>query len=211
MVVGYVARGVQVVSATAISFPRRDSCSGEFRVPAIRYPTRYRRLPRGREEFALFLAEMDVLFERAVALDRQQRALSVQLADVRTALAEMRVTMWPSVDPKDIVHGIRVTRRRGPPPIPPVAPNAQPLTGTQLRSTVLAILLGERRPMTLVEVHREVHLRGYVIASREPVKRLADALRYETILGRAHRVDRGIYTLGELSPGTRRRLAKIPL
>jgi hypothetical protein len=211
MVVRQAARRAHLAPATAISFPRRARCSGEFRMPAVRYPTRYRRLPRGREETARFLAEMDVLFDRGTALDQQQRVLSAQLAEVRTGLAEMRVTMWPSVDPKDIVHGVRVTRRRGPPPIPPVAPNAQPLAGKHLRSTVLAILLREQRPMTLVEVHREVHLGGYAIASREPVKRLADALRYESILGRAHHVDRGVYVLGELSPGTRRRLAKIPL
>jgi hypothetical protein len=180
-------------------------------VPAIRYPTRYRRPPRGPEEIALFLAEIDVLLDRAVALDQQQRALSARLADVRTGLAEMRVAMWPRVDPKDIVHGVRVTRRRGPPPIPPVAPNAQPLVGKDLRSTALAVLLREQRPLTLVEMHRELHLSGYAIASREPVKRLADALRYEAILGRAQWVERGVYVLGELSPGTRRRLAKIPL
>jgi len=31
--------------------------------------------------------------------------------------------------------------------------------------------------MTLVEIHRELHLNGYAIASRHPVKRLADAPR----------------------------------
>ena len=45
------------------------------------------------------------------------------------ALAAMRVVMWPRVEPKDIVHGYRVTHRGGPPPIPPVAPGAQPLVG----------------------------------------------------------------------------------
>jgi hypothetical protein len=211
MVVAQVVRGDVVAPGAAVCFPRRGNCSREFRVPAIRYPTRYRRLPCGPEEIALYLAEMDVLLDRAIALDQQQRALSAQLADVRTSLAEMRVVMWPSIDPKDIVHGFRVTRRRGPPPIPPVAPNAKPLAGKHLRSTVLAILLRHQRSLTLVEVHRELHLSGYAIASREPVKRLADALRYETILGRAQRVERGVYVLGQLSPGTRRRLAKIPL
>ena len=54
--------------------------------------------------------------------------------------------------------------------------------------------------MTLVEIHRELHLNGYAIASRHPVKRLADALAYETRKGRARRVDRGIYALDELNP-----------
>ncbi len=109
-------------------------------MPAIRYPTRYRKLPRGREESAVFLAEIAALLARADALDAQQQALSGQLAEVRTGLAEMRVVLWPRVDPKDIVHGFRVTRRGGPPPIPPIAPNAHPLVGKHLRSTVLAVL-----------------------------------------------------------------------
>ena len=46
--------------------------------------------------------------------------------------------------------------------------------------------------MTLVELHRELHLNGYAIASRHPVKRLADALGYEHLKGRARRVERGV-------------------
>ena len=114
--------------------------------------------------------------------------------------------MWPRVEPKDIVHGFRVTHRGGPPPIPPVAPNAQPAAGKHLRSTALAILARNRAPMTLVEIHRELHLNGYAIASRQPVKRLADALGYETCKGRARRIERGVYAIDQLNPGTRRRI-----
>jgi hypothetical protein len=180
-------------------------------VSGIEYPTRYRRVPHSRREFAAFHAECTVLLERATELDAAQRALAHELGDVRTKLAEMRVVLWPRVDPKDIVQGYRVTRRGGPPPIPPVAGRARALWGRHLRSATLAILARRQRPMTLTEIHRELHLSGYAIASRQPVKRLADALGYETILGRAKRIERGVYAVDELNPGTRRRLAKIPL
>jgi hypothetical protein len=178
-------------------------------MPAIRYPTRYRRLPHGPHEFAAYHAECATLLDRATELDAAQRALACELAVVRTHLAELRVVMWPRVDPKDIVHGFRVTHRGGPPPVPPVAPGAQPLSGKHLRSTVLAVLARNARPMTLVEIHRELHLNGYAIASRQPVKRLADSLSYEIRKGRAKRVDRGVYILDQLNPGERRRITRI--
>jgi hypothetical protein len=178
-------------------------------MPAIRYPTRYRRLPHGPDAFTEFHAECSVLLDRATQLDAAQQVLAGELAEVRTQLAELRVVMWPRVDPKDIVHGFRVTRRGGPPPVPPIAPNAQPLSGKHLRSTALAVLVRSGRPMTLVEIHRELHLSGYAIASRQPVKRLAESLGYEIVKGRAKRVDRGVYTLGQLNPGERRRITRI--
>jgi hypothetical protein len=180
-------------------------------VPAVRYPTRYRPMPHGPQEWSRFHVECAALLERANELDAQQRALSAELAEVRSRLAELRIVMWPRVDPKDIVHGFRRTRRGGPPPIPPEAPGAHPLCGKHLRSTVLAVLARNGRPMTLVEIHRELHLYGYAIASRHPVKRLADALRYEFVKGRARHLDRGVYALGELNPGTRRRIGRIEL
>jgi hypothetical protein len=177
-------------------------------MPAIRYPTRYRVVPHGREAHVAFHAECMALLERARELDAAQRALAVELAEVRSQLAERRVVMWPRVEPKDIVRGFRRTLRGGPPPIPPVAPNAQPVGGKQLRSAVLAVLAEEARAMTLVEIHREMHLQGYAIESRVPVQRLADCLAYEVTLGRARRVDRGVYVLGVLNPAERRRIDK---
>ncbi|HEV7525827.1 MAG TPA: hypothetical protein VGP92_12730 [Acidimicrobiia bacterium] len=178
-------------------------------MPAVRYPTRYRTVAHGPGAFAAFHAECAILLDRATALDAAQRALSGELAEVRTRLAELRVVMWPRVDPKDIVHGFRRTHRGGPPPIPPEAPNALGLRGRHLRSTVLAVLARNARPMTLVEIHREIHLNGYAIASREPVKRLADCLGYESLKGRARRVERATYALAHLNPGERRRITNI--
>ncbi len=180
-------------------------------MPAVPYPIRYRKVPRGRVESLALHAEIAVLLDRATELDRQQRALSSRLADVRSQLAALRLHLWPRVDPADIVHGYRVTHRGGPPPIPPVAGNAHPVQGKDLRSTVLAVLACNDRPMTLVEIHRELHLNGYAIASRHPVKRLADCLGYEIVKGRARRVERAVYVLGELNPGARRRITKIPV
>jgi hypothetical protein len=165
----------------------------------------------GPQEWAAFHSECAQLLHEANELDAAQRALAVQLGAVRSKLAELRCVMWPRVEPKDIVHGFRRTLRGGPPPIPPVARGAHPLEGKHLRSTVLAILMRNAIPMSLVEIHRELHLNGYAIASRHPVKRLADSLGYETTRGRARRLDRGIYVIDQLNPGTRRRLGRIEL
>jgi hypothetical protein len=71
---------------------------------------------------------------------------------------------------------------------------------------VLAILARNDRPMKLVEIHRDLHLSGFAMKTRFPVKRLADALGYETNKGRAKRTERGTYTLGVLNPADRRRM-----
>jgi hypothetical protein len=178
-------------------------------MPTVRYPIRYRRVPHGPDAFMVLHAECAALLDRATELDAAQQTLAAELADVRTQLAELRVVMWPRVDNKDVVHGFRRTHRGGPAPIPPVAPNAQPLSGKYLRATALAVLARNARPMTLVEIHRELHLNGYAIASRHPVKQLANSLGYEDTKGRARRVERGIYRLDTLNPGDRRRIGRI--
>jgi len=180
-------------------------------MPAARYPSRYRNPARGRDGIIAFNAECDELLRQAEVLDAQQQVIAAQLAEIRTKLAEMRVVMWPPIEPKDIVHGFRRTRRGGPPPIPPTAPRAVALHGRHLRATALAVLARNQRPMTLVEIHREIHLNGYRIASRRPVQRLADCLAYELNQGRARRTKRGIYAVGELNPSRRRALSRIPI
>jgi hypothetical protein len=174
------------------------------------YPRRYRRVACGPEERANFLAEQNALLERARTIDDAQQTLAGHMADIRTRLAHIRVVMWPRVEPKDIVQGFRYTRVNGPLPIPPVAKCAKAVGGRDLRSAVLAILAQHGRPMSLVEIHRALHLDGYAMTSRFPVKRLADALAYETRKGRAFRVERGIYQLGVLTPRDRRELGNLP-
>ncbi len=178
-------------------------------IAPARRPMRYRRDPNTPAERERFLAEIQSLLEQAHDLDEQQRALAAQFADVRTDLAHLRVVMWPRVDPKDIVVGYRRRRVNGPAPIPPAAPNAYPLRGRDLRFAALAVLATHDRPMSLVEIHRALHLGGYVVDSRFPVKRLGDALGYEERNGRAYRVKRGVYELGKLSPAERRRAEQL--
>ena len=47
--------------------------------------------------------------------------------------------------------------------------------------------------MTLRGLHAAIHLHGYGIASKHPVRALSDALGYEVEMGRAERVNRGVY------------------
>ncbi len=70
----------------------------------------------------------------------------------------------------------------------------------------MAVLARARRPLSLPEIHRALHVGGYAIAGRTPVKTLADALGYEHDRGRARRVRRGVYELAELTPARRRRV-----
>jgi hypothetical protein len=158
------------------------------------------------EERAQHLADRADLLEQAHQIDRTQQQLAASMATVRAELARLRVVMWPQVEPKDIVYGFRTTRVTGPPPIPPIAPNAIPLRGKALRFASLAVLARTDNDMSLTEIHRELHLDGFAIAARHPVKRLADALGYEALAGRAVRTMRGRYALGILSPAERRRV-----
>jgi hypothetical protein len=59
--------------------------------------------------------------------------------------------------------------------------------------------------MQLSEIHRALHLSGFVIGGPHVVKTLGDALGYEHRKGRARRTARGTYVIGELSPARRRR------
>ena len=129
------------------------------------------------------------------------------MADIREDLAVLRAVMWPELD-HHLVQGFRHTTDGGPPPLPPPAPNATALRGASLRYAALAVLAHAKGPLTLFEIHRQLHLRGYVLAGRHPVQQLADALGYEHECGRAHRTARGTYEVRVLSPAHRRHLAR---
>lgn len=83
--------------------------------------------------------------------------------------------------------------------LPPLPHNPTWLYGRKLRAACLKILAA-RGPLSLVELHAQLHRLGCAIAHRHPVKALADALGYETDIGRTARVARGVY---QLVPGTR--------
>jgi hypothetical protein len=125
---------------------------------AVRYPIRYRQIPHGPDAFKALHAEGAALLDRATELDAAQQALAAQLADVRTQLAELRIVMWPHIDFKNLAHGFRRTRRSGPAPIPARRPPRPTAVRKASRSTALAVLARNARPMTLVEIHRELHL-----------------------------------------------------
>ena len=153
-----VAFASSVASPPDQCFPRTQICRLGAHMPAVRYPTRYRdRSARPRRIRRVPRRVRTPSSQRATELDAAQQALAVELAEVRTKLAEMRVVMWPRVDPKDIVHGFRRTLRGGPPPIPPESHRTRmPVRRRKLRSAVLRCWRATTRPMTLVEIHREI-------------------------------------------------------
>jgi len=76
--------------------------------------------------------------------------------------------------------------------LPPVAQGAARLWGRRLRRLCLA-LLHRLGPLTLTELHAQIHRHRFAVDSLTPVKALADALGYETDSGRAQRIRRGTY------------------
>ena len=162
-------------------------------MPAIRYPTRYRKLPAraGRARRLPRGVARSCSSRRPPSTTRSgpSRCSSATFAPSSPSCAS-RCGRASTPRTSSTASGSRTGAGRRPFRRSPRT--ARPLVGKHLRSATLAILATNDRPMTLVEIHRELHLNGYAIASRFPVKRLADALGYETRLGRAQRVERGV-------------------
>ena len=166
-------------------------------------PDHRRRLLRYRDRPAL-LERQRHRSDLAAAIDAQQRSLAMQFGEVRHELVSLRERLWPR-RPGSPLRNVRRPRLGGPPPIPPPAPTAVPIRGRDLRYAALGVLVRTGSPMSLPEIHRALHVAGYRIAGERSVKRLGDALAYESTKGRVVRVARGTYALGELSPARRRR------
>lgn len=66
------------------------------------------------------------------------------------------------------------------------------LRGKNLRYTLLT-LLWQHGPATIAELRSQVEALGLVIGGRDPNKTIGDVLRYETTIGRVHRIRRGYY------------------
>lgn len=163
----------------------------------------FRPRPACAEGRAEIRARQRVLVAEAEVLEREHQARASRMAEIRRELKELRDVMV------DVSPGVRTRFRKprvpGPAPVGRPAPPAVPVYGRELRYAALGVLARARRPMTLAEIHRGLHAAGFAIAGHHPVKQLADSLGWEHERGRAHRVARGVYELGELSPYRRRR------
>lgn len=121
----------------------------------------------------------------------------IALADDRRKLAQKLRQVHRRIHPNLGKRAGRQPARDGAEQLPPVRCDAIVLWGRRLRSVCLS-LLRAAGTLSLIELHSLLHLHGYVIASRNHVKVLADALAYEVDQGRARRVARGVY---EVLPG----------
>lgn len=122
-------------------------------------------------------------------LDRQLADIAAQRRRLSRELRQHHRRLWPNL----------AKRGRQPAPdgteqLPPIPRDATYLYGRRLRAACLAILtrLGPH-PTPLTELHALLHRHHFAIASRHPVKALADALGYETEQGHTQRNGRGLY------------------
>ena len=143
-------------------------------------PTERRRLQVERDELLARLADID---HRLLDLTNKRRDLLAETESFRDLL-------WPIVPWQ---KGRRPPAHNEP-PVPPLVTNADLLWGRPLRSAALGILARHGKT-SLRELHALLHHYGYGIASRHPVRALADALGYEVDKHRAIRVERGVYTI----------------
>ena len=79
--------------------------------------------------------------------------------------------------------------------LPPLPERPRLCWGRALRAHLLQILLDVGGALSLVEIHRILHLKGLAVDSEHPAKALADALGHEADHGRAERVARGLYRI----------------
>lgn len=160
----------------------------------------------GEREFADLIELRQRLQSELKLLLADQQAAATRIGDIRSVLSDVDSRLRRPVRPPVRLPGYlrRPAPPHHPPPVPPPAPNAIPVSGRHLRYAALAVLIRAGTPLTLTEIHRGLHLNGFVIASNNRVKALADALGYEHRQGRARRTARGVYAVGELSPWRRR-------
>ncbi len=156
------------------------SVLGRLRLPLRRYHANAGVRARLVLERAAVLERLRRLDRAVVALGQRRRALLAEVASIDDVIA-----------PRTEFGG----RRRPKPDAPalaPVAPDAFPVAGARLREVCRSLLQrhGER---TLVDLHSLLHEHGYVIGHHQPVKHLADMLRYEVLAGRASRPRRATY------------------
>jgi hypothetical protein len=151
---------------------------------------------------------------RQFALLPRQRCGS---ADLRTAIYEIQAELLQQLGEvdaeveglvarrQDIVADLRRCRdalgrqgyrRRGRVPLPAdvdaVPDGTTPISGTELREAIAAVVRGVGRPVSIDDIYRMLLARGLNTTGR-PSKAISDALAIEVDAGRVRRVDRGVY------------------
>jgi hypothetical protein len=146
------------------------------------------------------------------ALNERHRLLTDQISDLDRQLDELShrrrqlVTERRAVRQRLFINLAKRGRRAiadGVEALPPLPANPTWLWGRRLRAACRQIL-ARNGPLPLRDIHAALHRAGYGIDHDHAVKALADALGYETRLGRTHRPRRGVY---ELIPRRDRRAA----
>jgi hypothetical protein len=133
-------------------------------------------------------AERSRLLDELDEVDTELLAIAARRQRIRDDADTICDALWPR-EPwwhARRPNTIGITR------LAPVCGNAKQLWGIHLRATCVAIL--ERHgTQTLPDLHSLLHVYGYRIGGRRPVKDLADAMAHEVNCGRAVRVSRGCY------------------
>jgi hypothetical protein len=141
--------------------------------------------------------ERQVAVDRLDALDQEAGTFITRRRAALDHAREIHQTLWPPVPS----GWARRPPRPDAAPLAPMVNGAEELSGWALRWVVVA-LLRRHGELQLKELHDLVHLMGYCVGGRQPVKTLADAAGHEHDHGRAIRVRRGVYRpADEIPPG----------
>lgn len=137
---------------------------------------------------ALIERQRSALYDDLAVLDEKLVELANERRRIVDTLTALHYLLWPTVP--------GLWGRRPPPPgEPPLAPldaKARPIGGWELRHACRA-LLHRFGPLKLTQMHTLLHLFGFAVTGRDPVKTLADALGCDTDQGHVIRVARGLY------------------
>ncbi len=137
--------------------------------------------------------DRDELLVTLRTVDDSLEQLSAQRVQILDQLDALRDRLWPEAP--------NCRGRRPPaldrPPLPPLVAGARRVGGRSLRGLCLT-MLARCGPMSLPDMHAQLHSYGYGIAGDHTVKTLADAMGYEVRCGRAIRVRRGVYDVAPL-------------
>ncbi|MPY92437.1 MAG: hypothetical protein GEV08_05025 [Acidimicrobiia bacterium] len=139
----------------------------------------------------------DEVSQRRDQIDAEFARLARERHELQRERSRLRERIWPRWLGGRGRRRPEATRPEHTLPALPVRPRLA--WGRALRDHALRVLSEVGVALSLVELHRLLHLRGVAVDSDHPAKSLADALGYEAEQGRAERVRRGWY---RIRPGT---------